>query len=355
MKRLVAILVVIALLGFGTSRAFDWWNYNVNTPISSASHAVPFHIALGETSSQIGDDLFTQGLIRSTLVFDLYTRITNSGPALEAGSFVLNFNMTMAQIVTALQHGNPAQKDITFPEGLPLREQAKIVAGKQIGTAPNYITAAQYLAAAADPSLASTYTFLPARSGNPNAPYEGYLFPDTYLIDPTSGAAGLVNQQLDQFGAIFSADLRAQIAHATAARPAETMQSIVILASMVDREANTATDRGNVCSVYYNRLKIGQHLGVDATLLYALGRLTPGPSGTEISLNSPYNTGEKYGHAGLPPGPISNPGKAALLACINPPKTQFLYYFADPHGVTHFETNEQDFRRDIAIYGVSGS
>jgi UPF0755 protein len=351
-KRLVAILVVIALLGYGTSRAMDWWSYNVNTPISSSSHSVPFHIDQGETSSQIGDDLFTQHLIRSTLAFDLYTRITDAGPKLEAGSFVLNFDMSLAQIVTALQHGNPDQKVITFPEGFPLRDQAKIVARKQIGTPPNFITAAQYLAAAADPSLASTYTFLPARSGNPNAPYEGYLFPDTYLIDPTTGAAGLVKQQLDQFAVVFSSDLQAQIAHASAARPAETVQSIVILASMVDREANTSTDRGNVCSVYYNRLRLNMPLGVDATLLYALGRLTPEPTAAELVLNTPYNTRT---HTGLPPGPISNPGKAALLACINPPRTQYLYYFADRQGVTHFETNAQDFERDKQKYGVSGS
>lgn len=352
MRRLVVVVVVLALLGYGTSRAFDWWNYNVNTPISSTSHAVPFHIDLGEPSSQIGDDLFTRGLIRSTLVFDIYTRVTNAGPSLEAGSFVLNFNMSMAQIVTALQHGNPDQKDITFPEGLPLREQAKIVASKQIGTSPNFITAAQYLAAAADPSLASTYTFLPPRSNNPNAPYEGYLFPDTYLIDPATGAPGLVKKQLDQFGVVFSPDLQAQIAHATAARPVETIRSIVILASMVDREANTSTDRGNVCSVYYNRLRLNMPLGVDATLLYALGRLTPEPTADELVLNSPYNTRT---HTGLPPSPISNPGKAALLACINPPRTQFLYYFADRQGVTHFETNDQDFERDKQKYGVSGS
>lgn len=352
MKRLVTVLVVIALLGYGTSRGVDWWNYNVNTSMSSSSHTVPFHIDQGETSSQIGDDLFTQHLIRSTLVFDIYTRITNAGPKFEAGSFVLNLNMTMAEIVTALQHGNPDQKVITFPEGFPLREQAKIVASKQIGTAPNYITAAQYLAAAADPSLASTYTFLPARPGNPNAPYEGYLFPDTYLIDPTAGAAGLVKQQLDQFGIVFSPDLRAQVTQATSTRPAETIQSIVTLASMVDREANTSTDRGNVCSVYYNRLRLNMPLGVDATLLYALERLTPEPTAAELVLNTPYNTRT---HTGLPPGPISNPGKAALLACINPPKTQYLYYFADRQGVTHFETNDQDFERDKAKYGVSGS
>jgi UPF0755 protein len=347
-KRLVAILVLIAIVGFGTSRAMDWWNFNVNTPISSAGKAVPFHVDPGETPSQIGQDLYNVGLIRSTIAFDMYTRLTNAGPKLEAGVYVLKTNMSLAQIVNALQHGKADQKVITFPEGFPLREQAKVVETKKLATA------AEYLAAAKDPALRTTYTFLPPQPGNPDAPFEGYLFPDTYQIDPAAGVRGLVKEQLDQFAVVFSADLRAQIAQATPARPAETVQSIVILASMVDREANAATptDRGNVCSVYYNRLKINMSLGVDATLLYGLGRLTPEPTAAELSLNSPYNTRT---HSGLPPGPISNPGKAAIMACVNPPQTQFLFYFTDRQGVTHFETNQQDFDRDIAKYGTSGS
>jgi UPF0755 protein len=121
---------------------------------------------------------------------------------------------------------------------------------------------------------------------------------------------------------------------------------------MVDREANTSTDRGNVCSVYYNRLKIKMTLGVDATLLYDLKRLTPEPTAAELGKNTPYNT-RLYG--GLPPGPISNPSKAAILACVNPPQTQYLYYFTDRSGVTHFETNGADFERDKDKYGLSGS
>lgn len=344
----MAIVVVIALLGFGTSRAMDWWNFNVNIPISSASHSVAFHVAPGETPAQIGTDLYTLGLIRSTIAFDLYTRINNVGPKLQAGAFVLNKNMSLPQIVDALQHGTSDQKVITFPEGFPLREQAKVVETKKIGLA------AEYLAAAKDPALASTYTFLPARPGNPDAPFEGYLFPDTYLVDPAAGVRGLVKEQLDQFAVVFSADLKAQIAQATPARPAQTVQSIVILASMVDREANAinSTDRGNVCSVYYNRLKLNIPLGVDATLIYALNRLKPEPSAAELTLNTPYNTRL---HAGLPPGPISNPGKAAVLACVNPPQTSYLFYFTDRAGVTHFETNQLDFDRDIAKYGTSGS
>lgn len=346
MRRLVVVLVIIAVLGFGTSRGLDWWNYNVYTPVGQTSQQVIFHIDSGELPSQISEDLFNQRLIRDRNAFDLYVRITNAGPKFEAGTFLLNRTMNMAQIVDALEHGRPDQLLVTIPEGFPLKFQAQYVEKSGIGTAADYISAAN------DPALATLYDFLSSRPSTANPPLEGYLFPDTYLIDRSVGVKELIKAQLTQFGNIFSPALRDQIKQASSTRPAETVEAMVILASMVEREANKDSDRGNVCSVYYNRLKVGMPLGVDATLLYALGRLTPEPTYAELQSNSPYNT---RNHGGLPPGPISNPGKAALLACINPPQTQYIYYFADRNGVTHFETNEQDFERDKQTYGVSGS
>jgi len=345
MKRLAAVVVVIAALGFGTSRGYDWWNYNVNTAVSSTSQPVVFQIDPGELPSQVSDDLLAQNLIRDRNAFDLYLRVTGAGSNFEAGSFLLNRNMTMVQIVDALQHGKSSQVSVTFPEGFPLREQAKVVEKAGLGTA------ADYLAIAAEPSWSGSYDFLASRPAKAKPPLEGYLFPDTYQVAP-GDVRGLIKAQLDQFGNVFSASIRAQIAKPTANRPAETVESIVILASMVDREANTSTDRGTVCSVYYNRLRQKIPLGVDATLLYALGRLSPEPTAAELTLDSPFNTRT---HAGLPPGPISNPGKAALTACINPARTNYLYYFTDRQGKTHFETNQQDFERDIQTYGLSGS
>jgi UPF0755 protein len=344
-KRLAVLVVVIAAMGFGTSRSLDWWNYNVNTAISTSSEPVVFKIDQGDLPSQVGDDLFAQRLIRDRNAFDLYLRFTGAGSNFEAGTFLLNRNMTMPQIVDALQHGKSTQVSVTIPEGFPLREQAKFVERSGLGKG------ADYLAIAAEPTWSASFGFLASRPSNAKPPLEGYLFPDTYLVEP-GDVRGLVQAQLAQFGVVFNASLRAQIAKGTANRPAETVEAIVILASMVDREANKSTDRGNVCSVYYNRLQRKMPLGVDATLLYALGRLTPEPTAAELQLNSPYNTRT---HAGLPPGPIGNPGKAALLACISPPKTNFLYYFTDRQGKTHFETNQQDFERDIATYGLSGS
>jgi len=344
------VVVVLALLGFGTSRAIDWWNFNIETPVSSTSHAVSFHIDPGETATDIGTELFDLHLIRSTVAFDLFTRLTNAAPKFQAGAFVLNQNMSLRQIVDALQHGRPDERTITLKEGFPLWYFATAVDTAKMGT----ITGASYLKAAMDPGLLPKYTFLPASPTNADYPYEGYLFPDTYLVDPSAGAEGLVKEQLDQFNTVFSPDIRAQIAQPAQGRPKEDVRTIVILASMVDREANAATpsDRSNVCSVYYNRLRIGMNLGVDATLLYALHRLTPEPTAAELLSTSPYNS---RNHPGLPPGPISNPGKAALLACINPPVTSYLFYFTDKQGTTHFETNDRDFEADKARYGVSGS
>ena len=344
MKRLASVLVVIAVIGFGTSRGLDWWNYNLNTPPSTTSQQVVFHVDQGELASQISEDLYTQRLIRDRNAFDLYVRITNAAPKFEAGTFLLNRNMTLVQIVNKLQHGTADQVLVTIPEGFPLKFQAQYVEKSGLGTA------ADYLSKARDPALAASYPFLASRPSSADPPLEGYLFPDTYQVDRAGGMAQLIKAQLTQFGTVFSPALRDQVTSATAARPAESVEAIVILASMVEREANKDSDRGNVCSVYYNRLKAGMPLGVDATLLYALGRLTPEPTYPELQLNTPFNTRT---HAGLPPGPISNPGKAALLACINPPQTQYLYYFTDPDGVTHFETNQNDFCRDLQQHGMS--
>src|SRR3982074_1873267 len=105
MKRLLVVLLGLAIIGFGTPRGIDWWNFNVNTPVSSSNQCVPFHVGPGETPTQIGQDLYTLALLRSTIAFDMYTRLANSGPKFQAGSFVLNTNMPMVQTIHALQHG----------------------------------------------------------------------------------------------------------------------------------------------------------------------------------------------------------------------------------------------------------
>src|SRR5260370_11365704 len=193
MRRLATVVVVIAVLGFGTSRGLDWWNYSVNTPPSTTSQQVVFHVDRGELASQIGDDLYTQHLIRDRNAFDLYVRITNAGPKFEAGTFVLNRNMNLMQIVDRLEHGTADQVVVTIREGFPLKFQADDVQKSGLGTA------ADYLSAAKDPALTAAYPFLASSPTKTDQPLEGYLVPYTYSIYRTDRVPRLAKNQRDSF------------------------------------------------------------------------------------------------------------------------------------------------------------
>jgi UPF0755 protein len=132
---------------------------------------------------------------------------------------------------------------------------------------------------------------------------------------------------------------------------------IVILASMVDREVQTDPNRAIVCGIYYNRLALPNTLDVDATILYALGRTSGeqyiSEADKQAAANSPYDT---YTHQGLPPGPISNPGAAAINACVSPQQRdqKWIFYFADCKGVTHFSRTPGEQQAQIKQFGVVG-
>ena len=336
---LVALLLV---LGFGGSAAYGWVNEQLDTPVSTKSEPVAFKVASGESPGDIATDLKSKNLIRDALVFEQYARITGARSRFQAGDYVLNRNMSTRQIADALQHGRSDQVSITIPEGYTAQKMAELVASSKLGTAD------QYLAAVKDPKW--NYDFLSSRPGG--ATLEGYLFPDTYSLDRASTPDDLVKAQLDRFGAVFTPALQAQAGQPSPGRPAETVQNIIILASLVERETNKSADRTKACSVYYNRLQEGMPLQVDATVLYALGVWKKDVTFDDLKVNSPYNT---YIHAGLPPGPIANPGEAAIKACLTPGQTNFLFYFTDKNGVTHFEATQAQFESDKEKYGVSGS
>jgi len=335
-------VALLLALGFGGSAAYGWVNDQLDTPISTRSEPVNVKVATGESAEDIALDLKSKNLIRDVLVFEQYARITGARSRFQAGDYVLNRKMSMRAIVDALQHGRPDQVSITIPEGYTAQKVAELVASSKLGTAD------QYLAAVKDPKWNND--FLSTRPAG--ADLEGYLFPDTYSLDRESTPQDLVKAQLDRFGEVFTAPLRDQAKQAAAGRPAESVENIVILASLVERETNRSADRPKACSVYYNRLRQGMPLQVDATILYALGVWKKDVTFDDLKVDSPYNT---YTHTGLPPGPIANPGEAAIKACLAPGQTNFLFYFTDQNGVTHFEATQAEFEADKQKYGVSGS
>jgi UPF0755 protein len=343
LKKLAVIVVLLVGAALGANQGLNWWNYQVYTPVSSRSVPVAFTVTPGEGAVEIGDDLHAKGLIRSTDAWNLYLKISGQRSDIQAGDFALNKNMSMAEIAAALQHGTLDQLVVRIPEGYPVKFVGQQLEQQRFGTAAAYTQAEQ------DPAWRRQFGFL---SGVPaGRDLEGYLFPDTYSLNKGATDQDLVRAQLQQFDKEFAADWRQAIQQDTPARPHQTIDQVVILASMVEREVNTDADRPRVCEVYYNRLAAGEPLGVDATILYAEGRLKGPITQDDLAINSPYNT-RKFG--GLPPGPISSPGAAALKACVFPDKDDYLFYFTDKNGVTHFETTLAQFNADQQKYGVSG-
>lgn len=342
MKKLVVLLLLVAGCGFAGNRGYDWYSGQVYTPMSSTSQKVAFHIDQGESTEQIADDLAAKGLIRMPEVFLLYMRYGDKNARLEAGDFQLDRNMTMAQIVTALGHSRVEQIAVTLPEGATMKIMAEKAGAAGLGTA------ADYLAAARDPAW--QYDFLQGRPPGSPATLEGFLYPDTYQLDRGATAHDLVKRQLDQFGAQITPAMRQQAAQAVPGRPAQSLYDIVRLASIVEREVTKDPDRAIVCGIFYNRLAIHMALQDDVTVLYGLDKLQGPLTDVDKQKDTPYNT---YLHPGLPAGPISNPGLASISACINPQKSDFLFFFADAHKVTRYAKTYAEHLRQQQQYGLA--
>ena len=342
MKRLVVLLFLLVGCGFAGNRSYDWYNAQVHTPMSSASQKVAFHIDPGESTEQIAGDLEDKGLVRTQEVFVLYLKYQDKSAHLEAGNFVLDKNMSMIQIIEALGHARVEQVAVTLPEGSTMKGMATRAGQAGLGAAD------AYLAAAADPAW--QYDFLQGRPATSPKNLEGFLFPDTYQLDKGATAHDLVKRQLDRFAEQVTPAMRTQAAQATSARPATSIYDIVRLASIVEREVTKDPDRAIVCGIFYNRLAIHMALQDDVTVLYGLDKLQGPLTDVDKQKDTPYNT---YLHPGLPVGPISNPGLASINACINPQKSDYLFFFADANKVTRYAKTLAEHNRQQQQYGLA--
>lgn len=239
----------------------------------------------------------------------------------------------------ALSHRRQAVKPrpvirVVIPEGFNRLQIAEVARGDGVR--------GSYLEATAKPPP----FFNPARYGAPpNLPnLEGFLFPATYYLYAGSSASELVAKQLEAFQERFSPAL-----FAAARALGLTPYQLLIVASMVEKEAGTPHDRPLIAAVIYNRLRQGMPLGIDATIRYALNDLSGPLTERQLHTESPYNTRL---HPGLPPTPIANPGLESLEAAAHPAHVPYLYYVASPSGCGEslFAVTYAEFERDVAAY-----
>jgi UPF0755 protein len=223
---------------------------------------------------------------------------------------------------------------ITIPEGRSREEIVPIV--KDAGLSGNYLVATKRS---------------PRSLGGPKTAHtlEGYLFPATYELRPGSPASALVKRQLAAFRDAFS-----KVRLDYARRKHLTRYDVLIIASMIEREAQLPKDRPLISAVIYNRLHQHMPLGIDATIRYALGNWTKPLKVSELQVDSPYNTRTRQG---LPPTPIGNPGLSSIQAAAHPARKPYLFYVVKPcgKGGHAFSSTEARFEADVSRYNAARS
>lgn len=318
MKRLIitAALLIIIVLG-----GIIWWKNGVSPANPANKQSVIFVVQKGDGVREISNRLKDEGLIADPIVFFLLVKQLGLDKKIEAGDFRLNASMNAKEIAQNLTHGT-LDIWITVPEGKRSAEIAEILKEK----IPTY-----------DPSWSNILVL-----------NEGYLFPDTYLIPKDANIEMIVNQMRGNFDQKYT--------EINAGNSRLNKEQIVILASLIEREAITDAEKPIIAGVLMNRLNAGMALQVDATIQYAKGKNALNNKWWEPvmieeykSVLSDYNT---YLQPGLPPGPISNPGIEALRAGANPVDTDYLYYLHDKNRQIRYAKTLREHNANIEKFGL---
>jgi uncharacterized YceG family protein len=332
--RAVGVLILLVLIVIG------WFGYRLFQPghgSGDAKTAVRITVPPGATASDVGDQLAKQGVIESAFFFNLRARVEGKRGDIKAGTFTLKRNMSYAAALDALTK-NPALPPVicvTISEGRSIHEAAPLI--RQSGLKGSYLEAA-----VRNPRTIKGFKSLGVPRGTRSL--EGFLFPATYELKRGSTAQQLVDEQLNAFR-----DNLAKLDMKAARRKHLTTYDVLIIASMIEREAQVPGDRRLISAVIYNRLRQHIPLGIDATLRYHLNNWAHPLKVSELNTDSAFNTRK---HQGLPPTPIGNPGLASLQAAVNPAHVGYLFYVVKPcgNGAHAFSSTDAQFERDVAAY-----
>lgn len=291
-----------------------WFSFALFQPLKGDGDGEPFtvKVPVGDSVGQIGELLAEEGVIANSRLFEIRAALSGKSGDLNHGNHRFRENMSYAAALDELARTTAKRTtSVTIPEGLSRSETADVVAAA--GIPGDYMKA----------SVAAE-GFNPDRYGAQGRAkdLEGFLFPATYELKPDAGVDELVAEQLRAFR-----DNTAGINLKYAKSKNLTLYDVLIIASMVEREVAVPKERRMVAAVIYNRLKIGEPLHIDATVRFAVGNWSEPLTESELQDDSPYNTKV---HAGLPPGPIGNPGLASIEAAANPADTDAWLYVVKP-------------------------
>ena len=295
---------------------------------------VVFNIEPGASLKNIARDLKTQGLISNELLFRAYVFFKGVSGSLQAGDYALSASMGFSDIVAKLRSGDTIKIGVTIFEGFDISQieaslNARFNDPKVCGSRCGKKIVLSYYRAK---DFKNRFAFL--QDAPDDASLEGYLYPDTYRFTAEDDHDSVARRMLKNFEAKITPDVLDAIK-----KQKKSVYEIVTMASLIEKEVRSQSDKRKVAGIMANRLKAGMPLQIDATLAYITDKHTTRFMIADTKIDSPYNT---YVYRGLPKGPICNPGLESIMAAVYPEKTDYFFYLTAYDGRTIFSRNFQD-------------
>ena len=353
----VTVFVLLILLGVGGFFGYRYVESALQPVDANSKQYVTVQIPEGANLQQIGDTLENSGLVKHGFIFSLYAKYKDYSD-LKSGYYNLQKSMSTDDIIKELQKGGTPQPqevalaNLTIPEGYTLDQIAQTV-GQLQGDFKEPLTADAFLAKVQDETFISQLVAkyptllesLPTKESGVRYRLEGYLFPATYAIKESTTVESLIDEMVAAMDKNLSA-------HYTAIKEKNlTVNELLTIASLVEKEGLKTDDRKLIAGVFYNRLNLGMPLQSNIAILYAEGKLGQNISladdaAIDTTINSPYNV---YTNLGLMPGPVDSPSLDAIEASINQTKSDNLYFVANVQdGKVYFATTREEHDRNVA-------
>ena len=353
----ISLLIFLGLISAGAYFGYQYVQSSLQPVDADSKQYVTVQIPEGSNVQEIGKTLEDAGLIKHGLVFSLYAKYKNYTD-LKSGYYNLQKSMSTEDIIHELQKGGTAEAQepvlatLTIPEGYTIDQMAQAV-GQLQGDFKEPLTADAFLAKVQDDSFISQEVAkypsllesLPTKESGARYRLEGFLFPATYSIKESTTVESLIDEMLAAMDKTLAPH------YSTIKSKNLTVNELLTIASLVEKEGAKTEDRKLIAGVFYNRLNLGMPLQSNIAILYAQGKLgqkisLADDAGIDTSINSPYNV---YTNLGLMPGPVDSPSLDAIESSINQTKSENLYFVADvTDGKVYYASNKEEHDRNVA-------
>lgn len=326
-------ILLLLLLVPVAQMAWSWWK--LQRPYKGyEGQERTVTVKPGMAAGEILQTLEREGVIPDAKLARTYLIYFLRDPTIQAGEYRFSGPLSTPAVLGMLVKGDIVTRTVTVIEGLTLEEIAEQLAKQKFGRREVFLDLMR------SPRMIADL--------DPDAPdLEGYLFPETYSFASAVGEREIVKAMVDTFRRRFERDVRPLLADGS---PGRSVRQVVTLASIVEKEAQVASERPVIAAVYRNRLDRGIGLAADPTVIYALkrlGRWNGNIRRDDLRMESPYNT---YRYAGLPPGPICSPGIASLTAAADPADVSYLYFVSRNDGTHVFADTLQEHNRNVETW-----